>query len=52
MIEVIPTILTNDPQELKRLVSQAEEIVERIQIDIIDGQFASNKTVDPSIFIK
>lgn len=50
MIEVIPTILTNDPQELKRLVSQAEEIVERVQIDIVDGQFASNKTVDPSIF--
>ncbi|MGB6882391.1 MAG: hypothetical protein WBD86_03805 [Microgenomates group bacterium] len=50
MVEVIPVILTNNPQELKRLVSQAEEIVERIQIDIVDGQFASNKTVDPSIF--
>ena len=50
MIEVIPAILTNDPQELKQLINKAEEVVDRVQIDVLDGQFAKNKTVDPSIF--
>lgn len=50
MLEVIPTVLTNDPQELKQLINQAEEVVDRVQVDIIDGQFADNKTVDPSVF--
>jgi ribulose-phosphate 3-epimerase len=50
MLEVIPTVLTNDPQELKKLINKAEDVVERVQVDVIDGQFADNKTVDPSIF--
>jgi ribulose-phosphate 3-epimerase len=50
MLEVIPTVLTNDPQELKQLINQAEEAAERVQIDVIDGQFAENKTVDPNVF--
>lgn len=50
MIEVIPAILTSNPQELKQLINQAEEVVERIQIDVLDGQFAGNKTIEPSIF--
>ena len=49
MIEIIPTILTNDSLELKRKLSLAEGVVERVQIDIIDGQFADNKTIDPSL---
>lgn len=50
MIEVVPAILTNDPQELKKLINEAEGVVDGVQIDVIDGQFAKNKTIDPIIF--
>jgi ribulose-phosphate 3-epimerase len=49
MIEIIPAILTNDPDELRDLLSKCEGVVERVSIDIIDGQFADNKTIDPSL---
>src|SRR3989304_6370901 len=48
MIEIIPSILTNDSKELVDKLGICEGIVERVQIDIIDGVFASNKTIDPS----
>lgn len=49
MVEIIPAILTDDPRKLTKMLSQAEEVVERVQIDIVDGQFAKNKTIDPSV---
>lgn len=48
MLEIIPAILTNNLVELKELLARAEGVVERAQIDIVDGQFAGNKTIDPS----
>ncbi len=48
MVEIIPSILTNDPEEAKELVARCEDVVERVSIDIIDGKFAKNKTIDPS----
>ena len=48
MIEIIPSILTNDSKELVDKLGICEGVVERVQIDIIDGVFASNKTIDPS----
>ena len=39
MVEIIPAILTNDVQELGKLISIARGVVERVQIDIIDGEF-------------
>src|SRR3990170_5009911 len=48
MIEIIPSILTNDPEEAKELIASCEGIVERVSVDIIDGKFADNKTIDPS----
>ena len=48
MIEIIPSILTNDPKELADKLEICEGVVDRVQIDIIDGVFASNKTIDPS----
>ena len=49
MLKIIPAVLTNNPQELEKLLTQAEAQVERVQIDIVDGQFAKNKTIDPSV---
>lgn len=45
MIEIIPAILTNDPKELEEKLRQLEGIVQRVQIDIVDGVFADNKTI-------
>lgn len=49
MIKIIPAILTNDPNELREMISRCEGVVERVSIDIIDGKFADNKTMDPSM---
>lgn len=48
MVEIIPAILTSDIREIREKIALAEEVVRRVQIDIIDGQYARNKTVDPS----
>jgi ribulose-phosphate 3-epimerase len=48
MLEIIPSILTNDPKELKTMIKRCEDVVNRIHIDIIDTKFANNKTIDPS----
>src|SRR5258706_11434111 len=49
MLEIIPAILTNDQDELLGILKQCEGVVDRVQIDIIDGVFANNKTIEPSI---
>lgn len=49
-MKVIPSILTNDPDEARELISRCEGVVDRVSIDIIDGKFAPNKTVSPEIF--
>lgn len=56
MIEIIPAILTNNATELLDYVKKIQDSVDvnlanikRIQIDVLDGQFADNKTVDPSL---
>ena len=51
MIKIFPSILTNDPDELKEMISQVEGIVDFVSIDIIDGKFADNKTVDPQALV-
>lgn len=49
MAELIPGILTDNLQELEVLLEKATAVGDRVQIDIIDGKFADNKTIDPSI---
>jgi ribulose-phosphate 3-epimerase len=46
---IVPSILTNNPDELKEKMSLVEGLVGKVQIDIIDGVFANNKTIDPQI---
>lgn len=48
MVEIIPAILTSDIREVEEKLKRAEGVVKRVQIDIIDGVFANNKTIDPS----
>lgn len=50
MVEIIPAILTKSADELREFISKAEGVVERVQIDIIDGQFKDNKTIDLAAF--
>lgn len=45
MIEIIPAILTNDPEELEDKIKRVEGLARRVQVDIIDGVFANNRTV-------
>lgn len=49
MVEIIPAILTSDIKEVEEKLKRCEGVVERVQVDIIDGQFVENKTVDPSV---
>jgi ribulose-phosphate 3-epimerase len=50
MLKVIPSILSNNPNEAKELLYQCQDAgVERVHIDIIDGVFANNKTIDISV---
>src|SRR5581483_11466036 len=46
---VIPAILTNDLDELTALLLKAERATDRVQIDVIDGKFAENETIDPQV---
>lgn len=48
-IEIIPGILTNNTYELAELIKKADGVVKRIHVDIIDGVYAENKTIDPSV---
>ena len=48
MVDIIPSILTNDPDEARELIARCEGVVDRVSVDIIDGKFAKNKTIDPS----
>jgi len=47
-IQIIPSLLTDSPSELRKLVTQSEGEVNRVHVDILDGVYAENKTVDPS----
>lgn len=49
MIEIIPSILTNDPKELEEKLNQLEGVARRVQVDIIDGVFAKNRTILPDV---
>ena len=49
MIKIIPSILTDDPSELREMIEITERSCGRVSIDIIDGVFAQNKTVDPTV---
>ncbi|MBI3290495.1 hypothetical protein HYZ78_03815 [Candidatus Microgenomates bacterium] len=52
MVQIIPAILTNDVNELREKLELLNGVVERVQIDIIDGVYADNKTILPDILME
>ena len=44
MIEVIPTIIAKDFQELQEKIKKIEPYSEWVQLDIMDGRFVENTT--------
>ncbi|MDR2336878.1 MAG: hypothetical protein LBE03_02120 [Candidatus Nomurabacteria bacterium] len=45
MSVIVPTILTETPEDYKVMVAKFHPFASRVQIDITDGEFATNKTV-------
>jgi|TARA_Y100000310_G_scaffold329508_1_gene399514 ribulose-phosphate 3-epimerase len=43
--QVVPAILTDDPQVLKTMVRHAESFTNWVQIDIMDGQFVPSQSI-------
>ncbi len=48
MVEIIPAVLTDSPAEAAALIQRCNGVVRRVQIDVIDGVFADNRTIDPA----
>lgn len=46
MNEIVPTILTSDIEDFSKKINSLRGICPRAQIDVIDGKFAENKTLD------
>lgn len=49
MVEVIPAILTDEVSFLRQRVDEAEGVVDRIHVDIIDKNYSDNVTVEPQV---
>ena len=43
--QIVPTILTGDPDEYQKLVGIYQPFAKRVQVDIADGTFAPNLTI-------
>lgn len=52
MSKIIPAILTADEKEYVKNLKQACHVSDLVQIDIIDGKFAKNRTLGPDIIAK
>jgi ribulose-phosphate 3-epimerase len=46
MAVICPTILTNDANKYRLFVEAYRNFATRVQVDIVDGVFAPNKTID------
>ena len=52
MAIVVPAILTDDENIYHDNLLKAEHVSNLVQIDIVDGQFAANKTIGPDVIAK
>ncbi|OGI98437.1 hypothetical protein A3H53_02190 [Candidatus Nomurabacteria bacterium RIFCSPLOWO2_02_FULL_40_10] len=46
MVDIIPAILTDSPLKFKELMLRIEPYVKRVHLDIADGDFVPNKTIN------
>lgn len=44
-IRVVPAILTDDPSTLEKMIHQAKNFTDCVQIDIMDGRFVPSRSV-------
>lgn len=49
MIQIIPAILTDNQEDYYSKLKSLEPIVEWVQVDIVDGKFAPNLTIDHKV---
>jgi len=47
MIEIVPAILVKTYKELEQRLKEVEPYVKRVHIDIMDGKFVPNRTIQP-----
>jgi len=45
MLKIIPAILTKDPKDLEDKLKRLKGLVDWVQIDILDGKFVNNKSI-------
>ncbi len=50
MTKIIPTILTNNPVELQKKFKKLKGVTNLVQIDVMDGKFVNNKSVELETF--
>lgn len=46
-VKIVPAILTDSVEELNAQIRIARQLTDRIQIDIIDGEYVDNRTITP-----
>lgn len=44
-MDIIPAILTNDPEEFENLVARVAQKYNRAQVDFVDGEFAASVSI-------
>ena len=44
-MRIVPAVLTDKPDELKRMIAQAEGFCDLVQIDIMDGRFVPSGSI-------
>jgi len=47
---IVPAILVKSRKELVKKLKKAEKHASRVQVDIVDGKFAPNKTIGPASY--
>lgn len=48
MVKIVPAILTSSTEELLTQLRIARKLTDRVQIDIIDGEYVENRTIQPN----
>ena len=46
MTKIIPAILTNNPLDLQRKIKRIKGLTDLVQIDIMDGRFVKNQSIE------